>query len=244
MDAPTSQPSGDPRSKPELLEILRLLAKQSRRVPIAKLPSVLLIVAMAWRYSSHTFLYLWAGYMVVITGLRGWQLHNIDQRYANKPERGINLGIALSLLNGLGMGASVALFPYLPEVERAMHTLIMLGITTGAIATTAGHQGLFLSYAIPVMTPLIALWGIAGGTPESPWIGPIIGILITLFLFMMVSLARDTARLYRESFRIRSEQAIMNQQLQRALSQAEAASHAKTRFLASASHDCANPFTL
>lgn len=228
-------------STPELQEILHLLAKQSRRVPIAKVPSVLLIVAMAWSHASHSLLLFWAGYMILLMGVRGWLLHDIHLRYQSQPERGIRLGVWLSLLNGLGMGASVALFPDLPEVERAMHTLLLLGLTTGAIATTAGHLGLFLSYAIPVMAPLVILWGAVGGTPASPWIGPAIGVLIAMFLAMMVSLARDTARLYRESYRIRSEQAATNQQLQQALSEAEAASHAKTRFLASASHDLRQP---
>ncbi|MBB3167309.1 hybrid sensor histidine kinase/response regulator [Simiduia aestuariiviva] len=230
-----------PLSAPEQREILHLLAKQSLRVPLAKVPSVLLIVALAWRYTAHEVLLAWAACMTGIMLLRGWQLHNIHERFQSRPQDGLRLGVLLSALNGVGMGASVLLFPELPEVERAMHTLIMLGITTGAIATTAGHLGLFLGYAIPVMTPLVVMWSIVGGTEDSPWIGPTIGMLIAFFLLMMVSLARDVARLYRESFRIRSEQASTNVQLQQALSQAEAASHAKTRFLASASHDLRQP---
>ncbi|UTA47213.1 HAMP domain-containing histidine kinase [Simiduia sp. 21SJ11W-1] len=230
-----------PLSAPEQREILHLLARQSLRVPIAKIPSVLLILAMAWSYTSHSLLIGWALVMMLIMAVRGWQLHTIDTRFDAHPHKGIQLGIWLSLVNGVGMGVSVLIFPELPEVERAMHTLIMLGLTTGAIATTAGHLGLFLAYALPVMVPLIVMWSVAGGTQASPWIGPTLGVLIGFFLLMMISLARDTARLYRESFRIRSEQADTNEQLQQALSQAEAASHAKTRFLASASHDLRQP---
>ena len=74
---------------------------------------------------------------------------------------------------------------------------------------------------------------------HSHW--AIAAVLIAMFIGLMISLARDTSRLYLRSFQIRSEQTELNSKLQQALNQAEMASHTKTRFLASASHDLRQP---
>ena len=66
-------------------------------------------------------------------------------------------------------------------------------------------------------------------------------ILIVLFAFVLDALARDTFRVLRESYEIRLERAALNLELRNALDTAEAANRAKTRFLASASHDLRQP---
>jgi signal transduction histidine kinase/CheY-like chemotaxis protein len=66
-------------------------------------------------------------------------------------------------------------------------------------------------------------------------------VLIVLFAFVLEALARDTFRILRESYEIRLERASLNRELRSALDVAEAANRAKTRFLASASHDLRQP---
>ena len=58
-----------------------------------------------------------------------------------------------------------------------------------------------------------------------------------IFGGILVTVGRDSFRLFRESFEIRMHQAALNKELHAALDRAETASRAKTRFLAAASHD-------
>ena len=222
-------------------DMLRLLAKQSSRVPFGKVPAIFLISALAWASAPKAMIVGWASMVLAILTIRWIILSKIDARYSDRPQTGLNISVWLSLINGVVMASSLLVFPYIPEVERAMHTLILMGLCTGAIATTAGYLPLFLSYATPIAIPLVIIWAGLATPNQAEWIGPGLSILIAMFMGLMVSLARDTSKLYLRSFHIRSEQSELNSKLQQALNQAETASHTKTRFMASASHDLRQP---
>ncbi|MDN3641017.1 hybrid sensor histidine kinase/response regulator [Simiduia curdlanivorans] len=222
-------------------EMLHLLARQSGRVPFGKIPAILLIAALAWMSAPKAIVAGWACAALAVLMLRWLILSRIDTHFLDRPQTGLNLSVWLSLINGLVMACSLMVFPFIPEVERAVHTLILMGLCTGAIATTAGHLPLFLSYAAPIALPLVIIWGSLATPNQAEWIGPGLAVLIAMFFGLMISLARDTSRLYLRSFQIRSEQSELNSKLQQALNQAEMASHTKTRFLASASHDLRQP---
>lgn len=221
--------------------MLNLLARQSRRVPITKLPAVGLLAALGWLHAPHAALIAWFGAVCLVLLVRWLLLGRIDQRHADSPEQGLRLGVWLSLLNGLVMGASLWFFPYLPEVQRSILTLVLLGLSVGAIPTTAGYLPIYLSYVLPINLPLVFMWASVPLAGQGAWLGPALALLLTLFLALMLSLARDSARLYRDSFLIRTEQAETNERLRAALIQAEQASRTKTRFLAAASHDLRQP---
>lgn len=80
-----------------------------------------------------------------------------------------------------------------------------------------------------------------GGVHSVTWIDWVLGGLILAFGWILVTLARDAYRVFVESVLIRLQQIKSNQQLRLALQQAEQAMQAKTRFLASASHDLRQP---
>jgi len=222
-------------------EMLHLLARQSGRVPFGKIPAILLIAALAWTSAPKAIVAGWTCAALAVLMLRWLILSRIDAHFLDRPQTGLNLSVWLSLINGLVMACSLMVFPFIPEVERAVHTLVLMGLCTGAIATTAGYLPLFLSYAAPIALPLVIIWGSLATPNQAEWIGPGLAVLIAMFIGLMISLARDTSRLYLRSFQIRSEQTELNSKLQQALNQAEIASHTKTRFLASASHDLRQP---
>lgn len=221
-------------------ELFLLLAKQGKIVP---LPVFLCAVLVASFVVDELSFAVWGTWLIVVASIlsaRWYVLGRLPTMTGYSIEVRLRIAITLSAINGITMGASFYFFPYLTEFERAIHSLILVGLSAGSIATTAGYRPLFLAYFIPTLPPLAIMWAVSPGI-ETGWREYLVAFLITLFSFVMISLARDSFKLFEDSFNIRLQQVLLNNKLQHALLQAESANRAKTRFLASASHDLRQP---
>ncbi len=115
-----------------------------------------------------------------------------------------------------------------------VQTIVLLGLCAGAVATTAGHRVVFQVFLWPVTLATALSWGLFHEPgAEHRWLDWVLSALIVFFGLILTGLARDTYRVFAESVLIRLQQNKSNQQLRQALSQAESAMAAKTRFLAS-----------
>ncbi len=222
-------------------ELLLLLAKQSGRVPLPAFLAALIIAVFAADHVSTTLGVTWLCVVSLVLNLRYVILGRLPgmSRYSHKHR--INIAIGLSLLNGIIFASSLFIFPFLPELERAIQSVILVALCTGAVATTAGYMPVFLAYMLPAFAGMVPLWIISPGLSDTGLKEIGLGLLIFMFGGILVGLARDAWRVFRESFNIRSEVMKLNEKLAQALADAEAANNAKTRFLASASHDLRQP---
>jgi signal transduction histidine kinase/CheY-like chemotaxis protein len=194
--------------------------------------------------ANHYAVLVWGSWLVIITtillarwriltGLPSKQEVSIDQR-----ER---IAVSLSLANGLAHGASLLFFPEFTLAERSIMTLILAGLMTGAVGTTAGHLKTYLAFTLPVIIPLAIAWGVTP-IPDGNTLTQLgLPVLLLFFGAVLIGLAKEYSRFFIESFRIRNQQTEMNERLQAALEDAVSANQAKTRFLASASHDLRQP---
>lgn len=222
-------------------EYLRVLATQASRVPVPVFIVAVIITSMAASYYSAL---VWGSWLVIITTilLARWriltQLPSMQDVSLDQRER---IAVSLSLANGLAHGASLLFFPEFTLAERSILTLMLAGLTTGAVGTTAGHLKTYLAFTLPVIIPLAIAWGVTpvpGGNTLTQLGLP---VLLLFFGLVLIGLAKEYSAFFIESFQIRNQQTEMNERLQAALDDAVSANEAKTRFLASASHDLRQP---
>lgn len=222
-------------------ELLRLLARQGRGAGIPVLLADVLLAAMVATRVQHWTVWLWLAAATCVFVLRWTLVGELLTSSRLSRQRKLRAALLLSAINGVVHGASVLFAPALGDLERAVQSILLLGLCAGSVATTAGYRPIFLAFVVPTLVPLCLAWAIGTGSAEHRWIELWTAALILLFGMLLLGLAKDAFRLFSESFQIRHQQADLNRQLRAALDDAMTANAAKTRFLASASHDLRQP---
>lgn len=223
------------------LELLRLIGKQGRRVPYPVSIAALMMAVMAAQVMSPWLAYGWLVAVFAVLGLRWAVLGRLPEMHHRPLEQRLDWAVWLSLANGMVFSASLVAAPHLSDFQRMVQTIVLLGLCAGAVATTAGHRVVFQVFLWPVTVANALAWGLFHQAGDHRWLDWVLAVLIVFFGLILTGLARDTYRVFAESVLIRLQQNKSNQQLRQALSQAESAMAAKTRFLASASHDLRQP---
>ncbi|MFT3811865.1 MAG: ATP-binding protein [Acidovorax sp.] len=218
-------------------ELLDAYAQQGPRVPIAVLLSALLIVAMAWSTAPLGLSMGWLAAVAMVLIIRS-AVHLWASRSHRVPTRRRMWAVTVvSLLGGIAHGSSILFWPYLSDLERAVQSTYVLALSSGAVAAVIGYMPVFVAYMLPLFLPLVYSWVVMLATAADGMhrgTAAVILLLFSIYGGLLIVLARDTFNHYRESFDTRWK-------LHEALERAESASRAKTRFLASASHDLRQP---
>ena len=183
----------------------------------------------------------WFALAITILLLRRRWLTLLPRRDDLPLAQRLRIALTLSLINGAVHGLGLAAFPFQDETERAFFSVLLLGLCTGAVGTTTGHRTVYLAYSIPVLVPLTLLWTWSAASHANGWAEYSLALLIALYFWLLLGLARNAWKTFEESVQIRFQESDLNAQLQAALARANDASQAKTRFLAAASHDLRQP---
>ncbi|HEY8607770.1 MAG TPA: hybrid sensor histidine kinase/response regulator [Noviherbaspirillum sp.] len=223
-------------------ELLRLLARQGTRVPVPVFLAAVLIASIAAPYVPTAAWVLWLALVACVLTVRWVVLGRLPGWNGYSEQRRLHIAVLLSAANGSTHALSLAFFPELSGFERAIQSFLLIGLCAGSVATTAGYRPVFVAYLLPTLGTLTVLWAVLPvADSRGWWVNESVALVTALFGMVLLALAKDAHRLFRESFEIRLQQAALNRQLQAALELAESASRAKTRFLASASHDLRQP---
>lgn len=223
------------------LRLLELLAEQNRRVPLAL---ALLLVIVGGLGTLRLPPWIPVAWLVVALGalaLRWWLLTRLPLQHHVPPRQRVRKAALMSLVSGCAHGMTLAAFPVLQDAERSFVTLLMLGLATGAVATTAGHRRIFAAYVLPTAAPLPLLWALNPGAMYEGWAEYSLAVLLVLYLWVLAGLARNAWRNFSDSVQMRFRDRALAARLADALAQANQANQAKTRFLATASHDLRQP---
>ncbi len=214
--------------------LLQQFAEQVRHAAVPVTMAMALVAYMASQHVSHWICVSWIVTVAAAQGLRRY----IYRRLPDKTHIPIDTRLRIATLTNIGNtllhSASLVWFPLLTPFQAAVQSITIISMGVSSVTTAGGYRPFTITHLVLGLAPLFSLWvwsgllGAGGGTAV---------FLAAVGVFYMASLYRITGniyQLYKESFDVRA-------QLEVALAQAESAGAAKTRFLASASHDLRQP---
>ena len=226
------------------MALLHHLARQSPYVAAPIFLSALTIAAMAWREVPPVWALSWLLAVTAVLALRTVLLPRLAAPGPMPESRRMRAALGLSLLNGLVHGSVVGFVPWFNTFELAVTTIVLLFLAAGVVMTNIGYRPLLLVYLLPSTGPIALVWALSGPTDAGATarvFGVVVAVMILLFVLTLLALGRKSWQQHVLAIAARLEQQHLSDQLAVALTQAEAASRAKTSFLAAASHDLRQP---
>ncbi len=215
---------------------LALILAYSRRLPLNYL-GYILVAFIALRQGIEVWPWVW----LVVTGavmVYRWRLGLAVERaapeaqlqYLPKLLRGFDY-------NGVSTAAILPLVFYAPGnfSPLAVSAILMAGCTIGA-ASVAGWQRAFVGFSTLTFICMAAGWAWRGGA-----VGYMFAAGVGLVYFMLLATVRDQGRMLHKLMSVEDDNALLSDALRQERDRATAASEAKTRFFAAASHDLRQP---
>lgn len=214
--------------------LLTALAQQAIRVPVPMFFVVFVISGLAWDKAPVTYILTWAFMAISMQVIRFIVIRKLPEHNNSSTTNRLRIASLLSLANGLILASSIIFFEYFDDTSRAVHSMIMIGIVAGTIATSYGYRPVFIGLILPILSSISFAWLILSGDSLSTLQTIAIAILMASLGGVLYASSRDVYKSFGESFAIRQE-------LEEALESERSANAAKTRFLAAASHDLRQP---
>lgn len=222
-------------------ELLQVQVGQLRRTPLAVILVAAVITGICARYVGWVLPFAWFCVVAAATGARVFVFPRLARARHVDIDRRLRVVTLMYVITGTSLGFSLVFFPTLPGYERAIQSMLLVAVCCGAVSTNVGYRPVVLAYVVPILLPLAALWLVVAGDGGHGWLELATAGLVLFLVMILINIARDAFKLFRESYEIRFQHAETNAKLLAALERAEAANNAKTRFLASASHDLRQP---
>ena len=215
---------------------LALILQYSRRLPLNYL-GYILVAYIAHRQGVQFWPWVWLALTGVVMVYR-WRLGlAVEQaepeaqlQYLPKLLRGFDF-------NGVSTALIVPFVFYAPGnfAPLAVAAVLMAGCTIGA-ASVAGSQRAFVGFCTLTFCCLAGGWAWRGGA-----VGYMFAAGIVLVYFMLLATVRDQAQMLHKLMSVVDDNAVLSEVVRQERDRATAASEAKTRFFAAASHDLRQP---
>ncbi|MFK7994502.1 MAG: hybrid sensor histidine kinase/response regulator [Granulosicoccus sp.] len=215
------------------LALLVALNKRTMRDGIPMVIVILAIGGLAKNYPNTPLLIFWIVIGLSVQAIRYYALPRLSRPDANGALKRLRYATLLALMSGLCQTCSIVFFPYLSDGGRFIYTVIIFSVCTGHIVGSHGYLPTFLAFAVPQLLSVAIAWIYFPISGITLWQHANVLLIGVLGVFLYLS-SRDV-------FRAFEDHCVLTEKLQTALESETNANAAKTRFLASASHDLRQP---
>jgi signal transduction histidine kinase len=219
--------------------LVELLYRNSYGVVVA---NVLISLAAAYVLRSTVstgWLIGWLGAVYLLTAIRVLAARRFFSRDREPTSvlRWAWLAAAFSCVSGLlwGMLGWVGFLPQEP-VLFSFTVIVLTGLICGTVPSLSAFPPALVGSIIATVLPITVRSIANGGDISGAYLSLLAGLVTINFYY-----CRTTYRMLRESIRLRLENVELVSHLEEERDRAQAADHAKTRFLAAASHDLRQP---
>lgn len=215
------------------------IVKAAKSATIANILAPLLCIPMFRDQVDATNFTIWLTYMFVVVAFRTVIVFgmpsgkdNIIEPYADLRKISFSIGMV-----GLGWGLGWPLMtPELSMVDRMIYVYMTTAAMISSMFAYSVNRPTFYAFTLPIMIPALStlLWP----THIFPW--PFAVGLATLYL-VVLGIAKNFSKVFEESVSLRFRNERLYQELANERDQSVAANVAKSKFIASASHDLRQP---
>lgn len=223
-------------------ELIELMAYQANRtIAIAAPLFPLMLVPILARHVGWAYPLAWG--ITMTAGCFGYArfVDYLAKRSTLASDRKLRWVQGAFALCAATISALQAFVPFVPQSVTILINLFVIGCVTSFITPTGGHAGTFLPAMLIVIIPcllnIVLTPTLEMATPDRLALAGTAAV----YAGAMVNYASGVYGVFVSSFEIRQQRDELNARLTAALIDAEAANRAKTRFLASASHDLRQP---
>lgn len=214
-----SNPADSARDTSISLQRVTLLYEAMPAALVAGLGCAFALVFVNWNLVPHDRLLAWLAYHVILSAGR----YGLARSFTATPSAPADirhwdrLFLVGTTLAGLGWGTSaLLLFPESSPAHQVFLAFVLGGVTAGAASTLAARFDAFLSFALPMLVPLILRFFTLDHDQALP-----MAICTMLFSLLLVYTAHRTSNTVLETLRLKYHNAQLVDQLAGQLQEGE-----------------------